>query len=153
MKQMTAITIDSFGGVEQLKMIQLPIPTPDENEVQIAIKYTSVNPVDWKIREGLLKGRMPYKFPLIPGWDAAGVVTALGKNATKFEMGDQVFACFRKPIVQWGTYAEFICFNEDDVALKPKNTSFAEAAAVPLTALTAWQAFFDVGKLKKGDRI
>lgn len=152
-EEMQAVIIESFGGVDKLKMTQVPKPIPEDNEVCIDIEYTSVNPVDWKIREGMFKGRMPYQFPLIPGWDASGKISAKGKNVTKFEVGDAVYAYCKKPVIQWGTYAECICVEENHVALKPKNISFAEAAAIPLTALTAWQALFDVGKLKKGDKI
>ena len=152
-EEMKAIVIDSFGGIDQLKMKPVPKPIPEDNEVEIEIAYTGVNPVDWKIREGMLKARMPYKFPLIPGWDASGIVSSKGKKASKFEVGDEVFAYCRKPAIQWGTYAEYICCDENHVALKPKNISFAEAASIPLAALTAWQVLFDVGKLQKGHTI
>lgn len=150
---MKAMVIQEFGSVEQLHFENLPTPKPADNEVQIEILYTSVNPVDWKICEGLLKGRLPHEFPLIPGWDAAGVVAAVGKNVKKFKTGDEVYAYCRKPTVQWGTYAEFVCFDAENVALKPKSINFAQAAAIPLVALTAWQALFDVAKLKKGETI
>jgi NADPH2:quinone reductase len=150
---MKAMVIDHFGNVDTLHFQEIPTPKPSGNEVQIQILYTSVNPVDWKIREGLLKGRFPYEFPIILGWDAAGIVTEVGKNVKKFKVGDEVFAYCRKPIVQWGTYAEYICFDAEHVALKPKNISFAQAAAIPLAGLTAWQALFDFAKLKKGETI
>jgi NADPH2:quinone reductase len=134
-------------------MADLPIPKPAENEVQIHIHYTSVNPVDWKIREGFLSGRLPHEFPLTPGWDAAGVISQVGKNVKNFKEGDEVYAYCRKDKVCHGTYAEYICFDADKVALKPKNCSFAEASAIPLVALTAWQALFDVGQLAKGQTV
>ncbi len=150
---MKAIVIDQFGTEEQLHLNDLPIPKPADREVQIGVLYTSVNPVDWKIREGMLQNLLPHEFPLIPGWDAAGKVTAIGPNVNKFNIGDEVFAYCRKPTVQWGTYAEFICFDADNVAIKPKNITFAQAAAIPLAGLTAWQALFDFAKLKKEDSI
>lgn len=152
-EEMNAIMIESFGGPDVLKQGKSLKPFPEDNEVQIAIKYAGVNPVDWKIREGLLKSRMPYKFPLILGWDAAGVVTAKGKNVNKFDIGDEVFTYCRKPVIQQGTYAEYICFDEEHVALKPQNISLAQAASIPLVALTAWQVFFDLGKLEKGHKV
>lgn len=148
---MRAITIDNFGG--KLEVSDVPTPDPKATEVQIKIHYTAVNPVDWKIRDGYLKDLFPHHFPLILGWDAAGVVTAVGENVSKFQIGDEVYAYCRKPEVQWGTYAEFICLDADVVALKPKNLSFAQAASIPLVGLTAWQALFDVGELKKGENV
>lgn len=147
---MKAVVYEQFGGAEKLRMADLPIPKPAENEVQIRIHYASVNPVDWKIREGFFSGRLPYEFPLTPGWDAAGVVTAVGKNVKNLKVDDEVYAYCRKDKVCEGTYAEYICFNAENVARKPKNASFAESAAMPLAALTSWQALFDVGHLKKG---
>jgi NADPH:quinone reductase-like Zn-dependent oxidoreductase len=150
---MKAITIKDFGGIDKLSFEELPTPNPADNEVQIQIVYTAVNPVDWKIREGFLKERLPHKFPLILGWDASGIITLLGKNVKNFKVGDEVYAYCRKPTIQWGTYAEYVCFDAKNVALKPKNINFAQAAALPLVALVAWQALFDAAKLKKGETI
>lgn len=150
---MKAVLIENFGDVKQLHMGVISTPKPNENEILIEIHYTSVNPVDWKIREGLFKGRLPHEFPIIPGWDAAGVVTAVGKNVTKFNIGDRVFAYCRKPTIQWGTYAEFVTVNADHAALMPKDINFSQAAAIPLVSLTAWQALFDYAKLKHGESI
>lgn len=150
---MKAITIDGFGGIEKLKTSVLPDPVPASDEVIINVRYAGVNPVDWKIREGYLKERLPHKFPLIPGWDAAGVIAAVGKDVEKFKVGDEVFAYCRKPEVQWGTYAESVALGAEFVAHKPKNTSFAEAAAIPLVGLTAWQALFDAANLQKGQTV
>lgn len=147
-KSMKAMAIDHFGGAEALHLTQLPIPEPKADEVQIQIAYTAVNPVDWKIREGLLKSRMPFEFPLVPGWDAAGTLSKVGKNVTVFKEGDEVYAYCRKDKIKDGTYAEFICCSADAVSLKPKNINFAEAASIPLAGLTAWQALFDVAKLQ-----
>lgn len=150
---MKAIILEGFGGIDQLKIGQLTTPQPNANEVQIHISYTAVNPVDWKIREGLLQSRLPHEFPLIPGWDAAGTIAAVGKNVHKFKVGDEVFAYCRQSKVKWGTYAEYICISVDQVAFKPDNISFAEAAAIPLASLTAWQSLFDTAHLKKGETI
>lgn len=150
---MKAMVIDSFGGVDVLKMTEVETPKPKDNEVLIQIEFTAVNPVDWKIREGLLKSRMPHEFPLIPGWDASGIIKDVGKNVRNFRVGDEVFAYCRKPIIKEGTYAEFICFDASQVARKPKNISFAQSAAIPLVALTAWQALFDFAGLKQGQSV
>lgn len=150
---MKAVTIDDFCDVEGMHFTDLPTPQPAANEVQIQIAYTAVNPVDWKIREGWLKKMMPHEFPLIPGWDAAGTITAVGKEVRSFTVGDEVYAYCRKPTVQWGTYAEYVCFDAEHVALKPKKFNFAQAAAIPLVGLTAWQSLFDAAKLQKGETV
>lgn len=150
---MKAMVIENFGGAEQLHLDDFPIPKPADNEVLIEIHYTAVNPVDWKIREGLLKGLMQHEFPMILGWDAAGIIADIGRNVTHLKKGDEVFAYCRKPVVKWGTYAEYVSFDADHVALKPKNISFAQAAAIPLVGLTAWQALFEFAKLKSGETI
>lgn len=148
---MKAIAIQDFGGKENLAVVDLPTPEIAANEVLIEVRYTAVNPVDWKIREGYLKERLPHKFPLIPGWDAAGIIVSVGKNVKNFKPGDEVFAYCRKPVVQWGTYAEYVSFDAENIALKPKNINFAQAAAIPLVSLTAWQSLFDSAKLKKDE--
>jgi len=148
---MKAMGIQEFG--DALCVMDVPQPEPAANEVLIEIVYTSVNPVDWKIREGHLKERIPHQFPLIPGWDAAGVIKAVGNNVKHLKKGDEVFAYCRKPTVQWGTYTEYVTFDAEHVALKPKNITIAQAAALPLVSLTAWQALFDAAQLKKGETI
>lgn len=150
---MEAVTIDEFGSQDKLHFEHLPVPKPKANEVLIQIAYTSVNPVDWKIREGMLKDMLPHQFPLILGWDAAGTIAQVGSDVHQFKVGDKVFAYCRKPTVQNGTYAEYIACQADAVALKPKKLSFAEAASIPLVGLTAWQALIEHAQLKPGQSI
>jgi len=144
---MRAIAIEAYGGPEQLKLVDLPTPVPGDNEVLIEIACTSVNPVDWKICRGDLRERIPNQFPLIPGWDAAGTIKAVGKNVTTWKGGERVFAYCRKPVIQWGTYCEYVAVDAAVVAPMPHNVSFAQAAAIPLTGLTAWQSLFDCALL------
>lgn len=150
---MKAVVIKEYGNAEKLEMIDVPTPRPESHEVKIHIHYSGVNPVDWKIREGMLQKVFPCEFPLIPGWDAAGIVEEVGSDVTEFQVGDEVYTYCRKPIVQWGTYAQYVCFDSRFVAPKPKNISFAQAAAIPLTGLTAWQAVFDQLKLHPHETI
>jgi NADPH2:quinone reductase len=150
---MKAVALEAYGGPEQLKLMDLPVPVPGEDEVLIELACTSVNPVDWKIREGQLKDRMPNIFPIIPGWDAAGTVREVGRNVTRFKGGERVFAYCRKPTIQWGTYAEYVTMDARHVALMPKNLSFAEAAAIPLVGLTGWQSIFDSACLDRGKTV
>lgn len=136
---MRAIAMQAFGGPEVLALHELPRPKPGRGEVLIRIVAAGVNPVDWKIREGQL-GRATHAFPIVPGWDAAGVVDELGEGCQRFRKGDRVYAYARKPHVQWGTYCEYVAVPEKDAALMPSRFLFEEAAALPCAGLTALQA-------------
>lgn len=150
---MKAVGIRSFGGREVLEVLDVPVPDPGPGEVLIRNKAASINPVDWKIRAGLLKDMLPYEFPIILGWDAAGIVVSRGRGAIKFREGDKVFAYCRKPLVKNGTYAEYVCINESALAFMPENMPFDEAACIPLAGLTAYQAIYDTARLKLGETI
>ena len=150
---MKAIVFDRFGGPDVLRVSAMPTPEPAEGEVRIAVVATSVNPVDWKVREGLLQERMPHELPIIPGWDAAGTIDSLGASVTGFRVGDRVWAYCRKPTIKWGTYAEFVTMDAAAVARMPPKLDFASAAAMPLVGLTAWQALFDVGHVIAGQTL
>jgi NADPH:quinone reductase-like Zn-dependent oxidoreductase len=150
---MKAVVFEKFGSSKELKLVQIDPPTPQENEVMISIRYAAVNPVDWKIREGYFGNFMPHEFPIIPGWDGAGVINKVGSKVHKYKVGDEVYAYFRKPLVKWGTYCENSCMGEEFVAPKPKSIGFKEAASLPLVSLTAWQALFDFAGLKSGETL
>ncbi|WP_438315516.1 NADP-dependent oxidoreductase [Sporosarcina sp. FA9] len=147
---MKAIVIKQYGGSEQLVEKELQKPVIQDNQVLIEMHATSINPIDWKVREGYLKEMIPFEFPLILGWDAAGVVSEVGGKVTNFKVGDEVFA---RPAMPSGTYSEYVAVEEELVALKPKSLSFEEAASVPLAGLTAWQCLVDFGQIKEGDRV
>ncbi len=136
---MRAIAILKFGGPENLKPMALPCPQPARGEVLIRVVSAGVNRVDSLIRSGALDEQFPHRFPLIPGWDVAGVVEAFGDGTGRFRKGDRVWACARKPTAQWGTYAEYVSIPEDWAALMPAKLLFEEAASVPLAALAAMQ--------------
>lgn len=150
---MKACIIEKFGGREQMKLTDLPKPEPAEGEVLIRIQAAGVNPVDWKIREGLLKDMFPHHFPLILGWDMAGVVEAVGHSARRFQPGDQVYAYARRPEIHKGTYAEYIALPESYIARKPAGLSMIEAGSIALVTLTAYQALFQNGRLQKGQSV
>ena len=150
---MKALQFDDFKGIDSMEFRDIPIPEPKSDEVQIQVEYVSVNPVDWKLSEGVLKEALPHKLPVTVGWDVSGLICKVGSDVRNFRPGDPVFAYCRKEIVQEGTYAEFVTFAAKHVALKPKSLTFEQAASIPLCALTAWQAFFDVGKLQKGETL
>jgi len=139
---MRAIAIERFGGPETLKSMNLPAPQPKAGEVLIRTAVSGVDPVDWKIREGFLQKSFPYRFPLILGWELAGVVEEAAEGATRLRRGDAVYAYARLPELHWGTYAELIALPEANVALKPRSLLFHESAAIPLAGLTAWQCLF-----------
>jgi NADPH2:quinone reductase len=141
---MKAVAIPHFGGPEVLAVVDLPRPKPARGEILMRIVAAGVNPVDWKVREGRLQ-RIPHAFPLIPGWDAAGVLEELGEGCQRFRKGDRVFTFARKPFLQWGTYAEYVAMPERHVALMPANLLFEEAAAIPCAGLTALQALGRAG--------
>ena len=128
-------------------MGDLPAPEPSEDEVCIGVEYAGVNPVDGKIAQGLLKERISHQFPLILGWEASGSVHSLGKNVRDLSVGDKVYTYCRKPTVQYGSFAEYLTVSAQHVALVPKNLSMAEAAAIPLAGLTAWQSLFERAQL------
>jgi NADPH2:quinone reductase len=137
---MRAIAIEEFGGPEKLKAMDLPEPHAAPGEVVVRAVAAGVNPVDWKMREGWLKSRFPHAFPIVPGWDVAGTVEEIGEGVSRVRKGERVFAYARKPVVQWGTYAELVAVPETAVARMPSRLLFEEAAAVPLAALTAYQS-------------
>ncbi len=150
---MKAVYIRQFGDSKTLDIGEVPTPEPGPDEVQIRIDHTSVNPVDWKIREGYLESMMPHEFPLVLGWDAAGTVAQVGERVTSFAVGDEVYSYTRRPTIQFGTYAEYTVVGASAVAAKPKTLSFAEAATVPLVALTAWQALVDFAEVASGENV
>ncbi len=150
---MKAVIINDFGGTDKLEIADVPKPEPEEGEVLVRIKAAGVNPVDYKIRSGLYKGRMPIEMPVILGWDVAGIVEKNGFGASRFDPGEEVFAYARRKIIKNGTYAEYICLPESFLAYKPKSLSFEEAAGVPLAGLTAFQSLLQKGKLMKNERV
>ncbi len=150
---MKAIAMDDFGDASVLALREMARPDPGRGEVLIRVRAAGVNPVDWKIREGLLKTRLPHQFPIVPGWDVAGAVAALGPGCRRFRKGDAVYAYARKPVIKDGCYAEYVVVSEKNVARKPAALSYQEAASIPLAALTAWQSLFDAAGLTRGQTI
>jgi NADPH:quinone reductase-like Zn-dependent oxidoreductase len=150
---MKAITFEEFGDSSVLKETDVAQPVAQDGELLVKVAHTSVNPVDWKIRAGGLAQMLPYEFPVIPGWDVAGVVESVGSGVTGFKAGDAVYAYNRKPVVSGGCYAEHTTVEASAAAAQPSTLSSAEAAAVPLVALTAWQALNDIAKVGPSDTV
>ncbi|PEN84530.1 NADPH:quinone reductase [Bacillus cereus] len=147
---MKAMIIDRYGKVP-MRMAEVPTPEINEYEVLAEIHAASINPIDFKIRDGKVKMLLKYEMPLILGNDFSGVITKVGSKVTRFKVGDEIYARPRKNKI--GTFAEYIAIHEDDIALKPKNLSFEEAASIPLVGLTSYQALHDIMQLQKGQKI
>ncbi|WP_406042186.1 NADP-dependent oxidoreductase [Micromonospora sp. NBC_00898] len=137
---MKAIAIDAYGAADRLTLRELPEPPVGPDTVLVRVRAAGVNPVDWKVREGHLAGAMPSHFPLVLGWDAAGVVAAAGPAVAGFAVGDEVIGYVRRDDIQHGTYAELVPAPERTLADKPVQASWAEAGGLPLAGLTAYQA-------------
>lgn len=147
---MKAIIIEKTGGPETLKLADMPTPEPAAGEVLVQIAYAGVNPADWKNRQGMLEQYRPYFFPYIIGFDAAGIVAAVGEGVTEFAVGDRVFTPTNHGQGGQGSYAEYAVASVDRVALIPEGMRFDQAAALPVAALTAWQGLFVKADLQAG---
>lgn len=150
---MQAIAIDRFGGSEELHAVELPEPRLPPDAVLLETRAAAVNPVDYKIRQGGLAERFPCFFPLVPGWDVAGVVREVGPAVRGISPGDALIAYCRKDFIQEGTYAELVSVRANQATAKPGSLSFEQAAALPLAGLTAYQAIYDHLELKPGETI
>jgi NADPH:quinone reductase-like Zn-dependent oxidoreductase len=151
---MRAVTYDRFGGPEVLEVRDVDDPPVGPDTVLVRTAATSVNPVDWKVREGYLQGAFPHHLPIIPGWDVAGVVEAVGPAVvTGLEVGDEVWGYVRRDDVKFGTAAELVPAPQRTVARKPGALELREAAAVPLAGLTAYQALAEALDVGRGDRV
>lgn len=152
-EHMKAAFIEEYGDLTNIKTGQLDKPQVGEGNVLIRVKAAGVNPVDAAIARGMLKDAIPGEFPLIPGWDVAGVVEETGHPVSRFSPGDEVYAYARRPKIQHGTFAEYVSLPESYLAERPSNISMEEAGGIPLVGLTAYQSIFDFGRLKKGQTL
>ncbi|HVU33662.1 MAG TPA: NADP-dependent oxidoreductase [Opitutaceae bacterium] len=146
---MNAMIIRSFGGPEVLQPADLPRPEPRDGEVLIHVHAAGVNPIDYKIRSGGY-AKQNTRLPAVLGRDVSGIVEAVGSNVTSYKHGDEVYAFLG---ANSGGYAEYAVAKESEMAAKPESLDHVHAAAVPLAAVTAWQALFDEGKLEAGQRV
>lgn len=146
---MKAIGIGEFGGPEVLHPMALPKPEPGPGQLLVKVYACGANPVDYKIRRGLLP--MEPVFPLILGYDISGVVEAAGEGVTDFVAGDAVF--YAPELTAPGGYAEYHVVDASLATFKPEGLSHAEAASVPLAGMTAWQALFERGALRQGEAV
>ncbi|WP_018923941.1 NADP-dependent oxidoreductase [Salsuginibacillus kocurii] len=148
---MKAIVIDEYGGPETLQEREVETPGIDSDQVLVEIQATSINPIDWKVRRGYLKQMLGFQFPIILGWDAAGIIREVGANVKDFEVGDRVFT--RPETTDKSTYAEYVAVDEELLAKMPESMSFEQGAAIPLAGLTAYQCLMDFAEMKEGDHV
>src|SRR6266702_1267936 len=148
---MKAVVIHEYGGPEVLKYEDIPRPEPKDDQLLIRVIAAGVNPVDGMIRSGMFAKEGKRGFPIILGGDVAGVVERVGSTITKFKSGDPVFAYVS--FDNSGGYAQYALVTEREAAPKPKSLAYVEAAAVPIVALTAWQALIDTAKLSGGQTV
>ena len=149
---MRAVFQNTYGGPDVLQVGEQPDPLVGPDSVLVRVRAAGVNPVDFKVREGYLQGAFPSFLPNIPGWDAAGVVEAVGPAVHDLSVGDEVLGYVRKDFVRDGTYAELVSASSRHLALKPPQVSFTDAAALPLAGLTALQSLEAV-KVHAGDTV
>lgn len=148
---MKAIQYTAYGGPEVLELADIAEPTPGPGQVLVDVHAASVNPVDWKIRRGMLKAVYDFGFPAIPGRDASGVVAALGEGVDDFAVGDAV--CLVGPRDRIGTFVERFAVDTELVAAKPPRLDHIETAAFPLAGLTAWCALVENAGVKAGMKV
>lgn len=149
-EMMKAMQIEKYGHTD-LKLRQLPIPLIEPHDVLIAVRAASVNPIDFKTRDGEVKMLVKHHMPLTLGHDFAGVIVKVGSQVTNFKKGDEVYGRPRDSRI--GTFAQFVAVDVDDIALKPKNLSFIEATAIPLVGLTSYQALHDIAQVQPNQKV
>lgn len=148
---MKAVQIREYGDLDVLEYADVADPVVNDDDVLIRVIGSSVNPVDWHIRAGHMKEKLPLAMPFIPGWDVSGVVEAIGKSVSSFMVGDRVYS--RPDIARPGTYAELVAVRASEVAHKPRTISHIEAGVLPLAGITAWDALVTLGDVTEGQRV
>ncbi|WP_031155575.1 NADP-dependent oxidoreductase [Streptomyces xanthophaeus] len=149
---MKAITYHAYGTSPELNLVDVPEPKVGPGEVLVRVKAAGVNPVDWKLAAGYLDPILEVRYPVIPGWDVAGVVEAVGPDTFDYAVGDEVYGYVRKEWVELGTYAELVTAPVRTLARKPRELTFEQAAGIPLAGLTAYQSLTRV-KARAGETV
>lgn len=145
---MQVVELTGFGDVENLHLAERQESTPGPGEVEIAVMATAINPIDYKLRQGRFGGQVP----MVLGHDVAGVVRRVGSGVTGLKEGDEVWSYLGGPKSN-GSYAEYVCVPESFVSKKPINLNFTQAAAVPLTGLTAYEAVIGKARIAPGQSV
>ena len=148
---MKAAVIDAFGPSANLEIRDITVPVIGPDQILVEVHAAGINPIDWKIREGMMSARYGEEFPMVLGLDASGVVVETGKAVTQFNKGDEVWA--RSDNGPGKCYAEYVALSPATVGRKPSELSHVEAGSMPLAALTGLIGLRDCGRLKAGDRL
>ena len=148
---MKGVSYSRFGGSEVLEYGDLPEPKLSQNAVIVRMKSAAINPADIALQAGFGASLMETWFPVVPGWDLAGIVERVGAGVVEFRPGEEVIAYTHQEILHSGTYAELVSVPVDRLWRKPKNASWGEAAALPLAGLTAYRAVIDTLRVSKAD--
>lgn len=151
--QTQAAYYTEFGGINKIQLGPLDLPDPQEGEVLLRVKAAGINPVDAVVREGKFAQVVPAAFPVVPGWDVAGVVEKCGHGASRFAEGAEVYGYVRRPVAQHGTFAERMVVPECYLATRPTKLNWEEAGGLPLVGLTAYQSVITAGQLRAGETV
>lgn len=150
MTTMKAAIIDNYKQpIPYIK--ETAIPKIRSNDVLVKIVAASINPIDTKTKDGEIKMLLEYDMPLILGSDFAGIIVETGESVSEYSVGDAVYGRVQKDRI--GTFAEYIAVDKGDIALKPQNITFEEAASIPLVGLTSYQALYDIMKIRPGQKV
>jgi len=148
---MKSVVYHQYGSAEVLEIEEVEQPKIDDNQLLVKVHASSVNPIDWKVRQGYLKLMSGHDFPNKLGCDFAGTVADIGKNVSGYYIGDEVYGTIDP--VKGGAYGEYLVADLDQVAIKPANMNFEEAASVPTVGLTAWQGLVEKAKISPGHKV
>jgi len=148
---MKTVRIHEYGNADVLRIEELPVPQIAADELLIKIHAASVNPFDWKEREGYYKDMHMHSLPFTLGQDFSGTVEKVGSSVKGFKVGDDVYG--RPSADRDGSYAEFIEIKASEVALMPKTITYDEAATIPVAGTTAWETLINRAKIQKGQRV
>jgi NADPH:quinone reductase-like Zn-dependent oxidoreductase len=146
-----AAVLDEFGDASRLQVRDVPVPVVGDGQILIRVHAASVNPIDWKMREGTMAMRYGEEFPMILGWDCSGDVVEVGAGVSNFSVGDEVFG--RSDVVTGRCYAEYAALNTRTVVHKPAELSHVEAASIPMVGLTAINGFREGARMSDGARV
>lgn len=150
---MQAVYYSEFGAADVLTFGERPVPAPGPDEVLVRVAAAGVNPIDRRLRAGELAAYFERTWPIVPGWDFAGTVERVGTNVTRWQPGQAVMGLAFTWHLGHGTYAEYVPVAASALCEKPDGLTFAEAAAIPLASLTAWQALVEFGELERGQSV
>jgi NADPH:quinone reductase-like Zn-dependent oxidoreductase len=150
---MKAVVYRHYGGPEVLEYTDVPDPKLSQNSVLVRVRAAALNPADHMLQAGLGDSHTDAWFPVIPGWDVAGVVEQVGAGVSEFAPGDEVIGYIRQEILHHGAYAELVSAPVEALARKPRTASWPEAAGLPLAGLTAYRAIVETLKVEPGETV